>query len=187
MPVRARWQLLAAKLLAAVMLLFAAFILADFIALAGALANAAISGPQVPEATSVGLIARDHLNGLAAVVAPTIYTIALATLLSVLTRSALAALLVSVAFITIEGLMPIATIFAHGYAPGLTRVLADALPFYHVANLKSWWQEGSPLLVPLGATASLSASLAISTVVAGVWTALFAGCAIWRFMRQDLD
>ena len=72
MPVRARWQLLAAKLLAAVMLLFAAFILADFIALAGALANAAISGPQVPEATSVGLIARDHLNGLAAVLAPTL-------------------------------------------------------------------------------------------------------------------
>lgn len=186
-PARARWQLLSAKLVATFFLLFTAFVAADLIALTGAAMNAAIVGPPIPDAVSAGLLARDHLHGLASVAAPTLYTIALATCLSVVTRSALAALLVSVALITLEGLLPLAAIFAYGYAPALTHLLAEALPFYHLANIKSWFQEGTALLLPLGASAKLSGGLALSLLVTGIWTILFAGGAILQFNRQDLD
>lgn len=186
-PVRARWQLLAAKLVATLVLLLAAFVAADMIALAGAAANAMLAGPAIPHSTSAAMLARAHIDGLAAVAVPTVYTVALATFLSVVTRSALAALLVSVALITLEGLVPLASLFGYGYAPGLTRLLAEALPFYHIANIKSWLQEGAALVVPLAATAKLSASLGFSLFVSASWSLLFAGGAVRQFMRQDLD
>jgi hypothetical protein len=186
-PARARWQLLAAKLVAALVLLFTAFVAADIVALAGAAMNAVIVGPPAPDAVSASMLARDHLNGLASVVAPTLYTVALATCLSVVTRSALAALLVSVALITLEGLLPLAAVFAYGYAPALTHLLVEALPFYHLANIKSWFQEGTALLLPLGATAKWSGGLALSLLVTGIWTFLLAAGAILHFKRQDLD
>lgn len=186
-PARARWQLLTAKLVAAFALLLAAFVAADMIALAGAALNAALVGPTVPSGVSAGLIAGDHFHGFASVLAPTLYTVALATLLSVLTRSALAALLLSVALITLEGLLPLAALAAYGYAPTLAQGLAEALPFYHLANVRSWLQEGVGLVLPLGADAKLAASLGWSLFVTSIWTLLFAAAAILHFTKQDFD
>lgn len=185
-PARARWQLIAAKIIAAFALLIAAFIAADIVMLASALLGAALVGPAIPAGvTAAGLISA-HVGGFAAVLAPTLYTIVLATCLSVLTRSSLGALLLAVAFITIEGLFPAAVLFAHGYAPGITATLAEILPFHHLGNIKSWCQEGKALSLLLPPETVVERGLAHSLAIVGAWTAALALLAIKSFERQDL-
>jgi len=186
-PARARWQLICAKIMAAFALLIAAFAAADLVMLASALLGAVLVGPPVPAGVSVPDLLLVHFHGFVSVLAPTLYTVVLATCLSVLTRSSLAALLIAVALITFEGLLPVAALMAHGYAPGITAALAEILPFHHVANIKNWYQEGAalPLLLPPDTT--LAPGLAHSLAIVGAWTAALAVFAIKSFERQDIN
>lgn len=186
-PARARWQLIAAKIIAAFALLIAAFIAADFVMLASAFLGAALVGPAIPAGVTGSGLFSAHGGGFAAVLAPTLYTVVLATLLSVLTRSSLGALLLAVAFITIEGLFPAAVLFAHGYAPGVTATLAEILPFHHLGNIKSWFQEDKALALIFPPDIVLTPSLAHSLAIVGAWTAALVALAIKGFERQDLS
>lgn len=186
-PARARWQLIAAKIIAAFALLIAAFLAADLIMLASALVGAAVVGPAIPAGVTVAALLAAHFDGFAAVLAPTLYTVVLATCLSVLTRSSLGALLLAVAFITIEGLFPAAALLAHGYAPGITAALAEMLPFHHLANIKSWCQEGRTLHLLLPPNKVVAPGFAHSLAVVGAWTAGLATLAVKSFDRQDLN
>lgn len=186
-PARSRWQLLSAKVIVALLLLLLSFVLTAIIAVAGAILNAALVGPAVPRGLDASMVWEDHYRGLISIIAPTVYTVVLATFLAVLTRSALAALLISVGLITIEGLLPMAAAFAYPYAPSLTEFLSDGLPFYHLANVMNWTNHGSAFNLRLDASVVISASIGKSLAIAGLWTSIIGAAAMLHFARQDLD
>lgn len=186
-PLRPRWQLLGAKMVVSFLLLLVAFVATGFIAVGGAALNAVIVGPEVPDGVTARMVLDEHLRGMVSVAAPTIYTLVLATLLSVLTRSALGALLISVALVTLEGLLPMSALFAFKYAPSLTEFAVQVLPFYHLANVMNWSNHGAALALPLGGTVAVSAGLGKSLAIVSAWTALLIGAAMTHFTRQDLD
>lgn len=186
-PARSRWQLIAAKMAVAAGLLFASFLAADLIYLASAALNALLVGPSLPAGLSVADLIAAHGRGMIWALPPTLYTIVLATCLSVLTRSSLGALLSAVGLITLESMLPMAAMLASGYAPGITRALVEILPFYHVANLRSWCGEGHALLLILTPQTTLAAGLAHSLAILTGWTAALAAAAIIHFDRQDLN
>ncbi|MHA4838194.1 ABC transporter permease subunit [Sphingopyxis sp. MSC1_008] len=185
-PARARWQLLAAKWIATIILLLAAFAAADLLGLLGSVLRPLAGGPAIPAGVSLSDVAQAHAAAAAHAVLPILYTVVLAGLLAVLTSSILATAGLSVATILLEQLFPSIAFFAYGYAPALTPALAQLLPFYHVTNLVAW-AGGSGATIPLGANATIAAPQIVSLAALLGWTAACGALTIYRFGRQDLN
>lgn len=185
-PVRARWQLILAKVGAVTGLLLLAFIAADLLYLLSAFVSASLLNLPIPADVTAGAIVSAHWTKLVWALPLVLYTVALGVCLSVITRSALGAIIMAVALISIEGLLPLAAGIAAGYAPTLVRWVLDVLPFYHLLNIQNWAQAGQPTPLLLAASGTFTAGLTASIAIWALWTAGLVAAAVTLFRRQDI-
>lgn len=184
-PARRRWQLIAAKWAVTFGFVAAAMIAADLIGLAATGIEIA-RGDAVPTGVTTGAVAFAHFRAGAFALVPIASTIAFAAMFAILTRSLLAAVILSFALLIVEGLLPIAAIYFYPRAPGLIELLVQALPFYNLANT-AVWAKGAGMKLMLGPGETVAMSLAASLAVIGAWIAATAAVTLARFSRQDLN
>lgn len=184
-PARARWQLIAAKWAVATTFVLIAFIAANLILLLGAWLGS-FQGDGIPTGVTLSGVAEAHWRALGYALMPILYTIAFAGLFAILTQSILATVILSIAMIVLEGLLPLIGLFFYSYAPTLTVALVKGLPLYHMANVMAWW-KGAGSVVPFGADSILALSWGTSLAVLLGWIAAAAALTQLRFLRQDLN
>jgi ABC-2 type transport system permease protein len=183
-PARARWQLIAAKWAVVFGFTLLAVIAADAIGLIGDWLTSLQDG-SMPAGVTIGAIVLAHAAACGHALLPIAYTIAFAALFAILTRSILAALILSIAMIVVEGLLPLLALFAYAHAPALTLALVKGLPLYHLSNLMDW-SNGSGLMLPLGPTI-VQVAWGTSLAVVLAWIAAAGAGTMLSFMRQDLN
>jgi ABC-2 type transport system permease protein len=184
-PARSRWQLIAAKWVVAFAFVLFALFAADVILMAGEAISIAMGDP-VPAGVTAGAVLSAHVEAAGHAVLPILYTIAFAALFAVLTQSILATVILSIALVIFEQLLPLTGPLAYGYLPGLTAAAIKFLPFYHMANTIAW-AGGSGMTLPLGVDAILSYSWATSAGAVVAWIAGIGALTQFRFARQDLN
>lgn len=186
-PHCSRARLITAKYVVTIALFLISFILAAWLMTLYGWIEDLASGDEVPAGITAGALIEAHWLGLLTILPPLLLTIAYASLASVLTRSTVAALVVSIVLITLEqavaNLAPLAAI----RFPGAAWTLFHVLPGYHLANILEWIVEAKALEVafPSGRTASLSLLASIGVVAA--WIGALVGLTYWRFGRQDIN
>jgi ABC-2 type transport system permease protein len=184
-PARARWQLIAAKWVVAFAFVVLALVAADCIGLLGEWLGS-FQGDSIPAGVTLGGVLDAHLRLGAHALVPIVYTITLAGLFAILTQSILATVILSIAVVVLEGLLPLVAIFAYRYAPGLTSTVVETLPLYHMANLNAW-AKGAGLVLPFGPGTTLAMSWSASFGVLALWVVGAAVLTQLRFGRQDLN
>lgn len=183
-PARVRWHLIVAKWIVTLGFVIAALIATDVIGLLATWIGT-VQGDPVPEGVTLGNIVAAHLRGISVALVPIVYTIAFAALFAILTQSLLAAVILSIALVILEGLLPFAALFGYARAPRLTVVLIEGLPFYHLLNSGAW-ARGAGLTLPLG-PGGVSMSWATSLAMLGGWIVAACAATLARFVRQDLN
>lgn len=184
-PARVRWHLIVAKLVVTLGFVVAAAVAADLI---GLISNGIdwLGGEATPAGLTLAGIATAHGRAIAFALAPIVYTVAFAALFAILTRSLLAAVILSVALVIAQGLLPLAAVFGYARAPGLTLALVKGLPFYHTLNIGAW-ARGAGLVLPLGPGSIVGLPLTTSLAAIGACVVAAVAVIIGRFTRQDLD
>ena len=185
-PHRSRSTLIAAKYVAALMLVTIGFASAAFLFNAMAWMIDVVLGNPVPDGVTAGAIARAHGLGAAAAIAPVLITVAYVSLAAILTRSSVAALVIGLVATTVDqvfrGLAPM----LEPYAPLLVNLLYPVLPGYHTANIANWLSTGEVLEVPFAA-GPFSTPVGASIGVWAAWTAVLVALTFWSFRRQDIN
>jgi ABC-2 type transport system permease protein len=184
-PARSRWQLIAAKWAVAFGFVTIAFIAADLILLLGDWLGG-FQGDRIPAGVTLGAVAEAHWKALGYAILPILFTIAFAAMFAILTQSILATVILSIAMVIIEGLMPFIAIWAYQYVPGLVAALVKLLPFYHMTNLNTW-AKGAGMTLPLGPGEVVALSWAMSFWMLMGWIAAAGAVTQARFLRQDLN
>ncbi|HEX8584682.1 MAG TPA: ABC transporter permease [Allosphingosinicella sp.] len=186
-PHRSRITLIAAKYAVILLLFLAAFTLSAIISVLGQLLADTLSGNTVPAGVTLGALLKVHGQTALASLAPALLTLTYASLAAVLTRSTLAALVISIVAVTVEQLFfNFAPLFSMK-APGLVWALYHVLPGYHLANLASWIGTGTGITAPLPPSGTVSLSWGVSAAVAAAWIAGLAALTFTAFRRQDLN
>lgn len=183
-PARVRWQLIVAKWVVTIGFVVAAFIIADLIGLIGTCIGT-LQGDPVPAGVTLADMLATHLRGAGFAVVPIVYTIAFAALFAILTQSLLAAVILSITLVILEGLLPLMAIFGYSRAPELTLYLVKGLPFYHLLNVGAWARSAG-LTLPLG-PAGVGMSWTTSLAALGGWIVAAGAATLARFVRQDLN
>lgn len=184
-PARSRWQLIAAKWAVALGFVLIAFIAADLILLLGDWLGA-LQGDRIPQGVTLGAVAEAHWKACGYAILPILFTIAFAAMFAILTQSILATVILSIAMVIIEGLMPFIAVWAYQYVPGLVAALVKLLPFYHMTNLNTW-AKGAGMTLPLGPGEMVAMSWAMSFWMLMGWIAAAGAVTQARFLRQDLN
>lgn len=186
-PHRSRAQLIAAKYLTVLLLFAAAFVLTALISVIGVWAEDVATGDAVPAGITAGLLLREHGQGALAAMAPVFLTIGYASLAAILTRSTIAALVITIVALTVEQLLfTFAPILSLRY-PSTIWALYHTLPGYHLANLAQWFTEGQALVRPLPPTGQVALSWGTSLAAAAAWIAATIGLTFAAFRRQDIN
>lgn len=185
-PHRSRATLIAAKYAVVLALVSLAFVLAGLIFMAMTMLEDVVTGDPLPAGITAGALALAQLQGLVASLPPILVAIAFASLVSILTRSTTATIVISVIYITVEQLF-----FTFGpvlsmYLPGVVELLYQILPVYHVQNLVSWITEGDPQRVPFP-SGDLAYGWPVSLGIIGAWIGLMVGLTFFFFRRQDIN
>ena len=186
-PHRSRNALIGAKYVVVTALLAFAFVLTALISIAGTWLDDVLTGDAVPAGITAGGLFAVHGEGAAIALAPALLTIAYASLAAVLTRSTIAALVISIVAVSVEQLVynfgPILSV----RFPDLMWALYHGLPGYHLANLGSWIRDGEPLLsqFPRGGTVALSWTTSLAVALA--WIGGLAALTFAGFRRQDIN
>ena len=186
-PHRGRSALIGAKYLVILLLFLAAFTLGAVISVLGSMLEDVLSGDTLPSGITLGALLEVHGQTALASLAPGLITVGYASLAAVLTRSTIAALVISIVAVTGEQLFfNFAPIFSLK-APGLVWLLYHILPGYHLANLASWIGTGASLAAPLPPNGTVSLSWGISTAAAAAWIGGLAAVTFASFRRQDIN
>jgi ABC-type transport system involved in multi-copper enzyme maturation permease subunit len=185
-PVRARWQLVATKWCIAAGFVFLALGAASAIGLIGSGIEQAMGGAGAPPGVTLATIGKAHALAALSAIGPLLYTVAWAGLFAVLTGSLLATIGLSIVSIVTEQLLLPLGLLLYGYAPGLTKLALQVLPFYHSANVIAAG-KGPSLVLPLGAGQALALPSQTSAVVLALWIAAIGAATLARFSRQDLN
>ncbi|HEV2815680.1 MAG TPA: hypothetical protein VGW40_00445 [Allosphingosinicella sp.] len=185
-PHRARSTLIAAKYIVALALLACGFALGAILFNLVGWAEDVLTGDAIPAGIALGALAKAHVLGALAAIAPLLLTTAYVSLAAILTRSTVAALMIGLAITTAEQLFRTFAPLLEPYAPALIGALYRALPGYHVANVGGWITTGELLQTPLAA-GPYSAPFALSLATVAFWVALLVGLTFWRFRRQDIN
>jgi len=185
-PHRSRSTLIAAKYVAAVMLVTIGFAIAAFLFTAIGWVIDVVTGDPVPAGVTAGAILRSHGLGAAAAIAPVLITTAYVSLAAILTRSSVAALVIGLVVTTVDqvfrGLAPM----LEPYAPLLVNLLYPVLPGYHTGNIASWLSTGQVVEVPFAA-GPFSTPVGVSIGVSAAWTIVLVALTFWSFRRQDIN
>ncbi|WP_109807629.1 ABC transporter permease [Sphingosinithalassobacter portus] len=184
-PARARWQLIAAKWVVVVGFVLISLIVTDLIGLIGELLGS-LQGEAIPAGVTIGALLEAHIRAIGFALAPILYTVAFAGLFGVLTQSILATVILSIALVIIEGLLPLLAVLGHNYMPGISTPLIEVLPLYHVANVMAW-AKGQGMTLALGPDAAIGFSFGASLAILSAWIAAAAAATQLRFARQDLN
>jgi hypothetical protein len=186
-PHRSRPSLIAAKYVTILLLFLVAFTLGAIITVIGQVLEDTLSGDTLPAGITAGALLKVHGETALASLAPALITIGYASLAAVLTRSTIAALVISIVAITVEQLFfNFAPIFSMK-APGLVSFLYHVLPGYHLANLASFINTGAGHEALLPATGTVALSWQASAGAAAAWVAGLAGLTFASFGRQDIN
>jgi ABC-type transport system involved in multi-copper enzyme maturation permease subunit len=187
-PHRARGSLVAAKYLAILLLFLATFTLAAIITVIGQILEDVLSGDTLPAGITLGALLKVHGQAALSSLAPGLLAIAYASLASILTRSTIAALVISIVAVTVEQLLFNFAPVLSMKAPGLVWALTHILPGYHIANIGNWIATGAALPFPLPGNAStVSLSWGTSAAAAAAWIGGLAALTFLSFRRQDLN
>ncbi len=186
-PHRARWVLMAAKYVVVATLLYLAFALTGAITVVLSFAGDALTGEVTPKGLTAEALLRAQGTGALVALAPVLLTMAYTSLAAVVTRSALAAMLVGVVVATVDQVFSRFAPMLSVLAPDLVWALFHALPGYHLENLKTWIESGTalPVSFPEGAKVALSWRKSLAAISA--WTAGLAALTVGAFQRQDLN
>jgi hypothetical protein len=185
-PHRSRATLIAAKYAVVLALVYLAFVLAGLIFMAMTMLEDVVTGDPLPAGITAGALALAQLQGLVASLPPILVAIAFASLVSIMTRSTTATIVISVIYITVEQLF-----FTFGpmlslYLPGVVELFYQILPVYHVQNLVSWATEGAAQRVPFP-SGDLAYGWPLSLGIIGAWIGLMVGLTFFFFRRQDIN
>lgn len=186
-PHRSRASLIGAKFAVALLLLYVAFTVAALLVTGLGWLEDVATGDPVPAGITFGALMLAHLQGLAATLPAILFTMAVAALAAILTRSTAAALVIGIVVLTVEQLFTNFGPALSLYLPGPVEALYNALPGYHLGNLAGWMLEGQGRVVPFPTGTTVAWSLEGSLAVVGAWIALLAGLTFWRFGRQDIN
>jgi ABC-2 type transport system permease protein len=186
-PARARWQLIVAKWAVALGFLLLAFVAADLVGMIGDWLQT-FQGEKIPAGVTLGGVLETHGKAAAQALLPILYTLAFAGLFAILTQSILATVILSIALVVLEQLLPLAGLFFHQYAPGLTTWLVKVLPLYHMANLLAWAKgNGTGLMLALAPGTVVTMAWGTSLAALSAWIAAAGAATLARFGRQDLN
>ncbi len=185
-PHRSRTSLIAVKYGLVLVLFAAAFVLTALLSIFFAWADDVLTGDTIPAGITAGALWTVHSKAALAALAPMLVATGYASLAAILTRSTIAALVVTIVSITVEQL-----VFSQGPLlalkfPHVTPVLYHGLPGYHVANLSEWMREGVPLLANL-AGEKVELPWATSLAASVAWIGGLIGLTFLSFHRQDLN
>ena len=184
-PARTRWQLIAAKWAVALGFVLIAYVAADLLGLLGSWLQS-FQDNGIPTGVTLGAVADAHIRAAGQALLPIVFTLAFAGMFAILTQSILATVILSIALVVLEGLLPMIALFAHHYAPGLTLALVKGLPLFHLANLGAW-AKGAGLTWPLAPGTIVSAPWGTSVAVVTPWIVAAGAITQLRFLRQDLN
>jgi ABC-type transport system involved in multi-copper enzyme maturation permease subunit len=186
-PHRSRAALMAAKYALIVILFAIAFSLTALITILGLWVEDLATGEATPTGITAGLLLTAQGKAALAAIAPTFLTIGYASLAAILTRSTIAALVITIVVLTVEQLLfTFAPLISLRY-PATMWALYHALPGYHLANLSQWVGEGAALARPLPPTGEVALPWATSLAVAGAWIVGTIALAFAAFRRQDIN
>jgi hypothetical protein len=178
-PHRGRTSLLGAKYLTVAWMIGLSLVLTAVLTTPGLLLHAALTNDPVPRGIAAEAVLAENGRAGSAAFLAVILTVAYAAAGSVLTRSTLAGAIIGIVAVTAEAL-------ALNFASMLQPLLLQALPSYHLGNLRSWITDGEALSlrhpagpIALGWSVSLAAYLA--------WVAGLVGVTVSAFRRQDLN
>ena len=186
-PHRSRAALVAAKLVLIVALLAFAYALTGVLTTAMLRLEDAVTGDAFPAGVTVAAVASAHAKAALAAVAPALLTIAYTSLAAILTRSTIAALVIGIVVVTIEGVFTQFAPFFAAYMPGPVWALFQFLPGYHVANLVSWIGDGAALQTAFPDGSVVALPWGVSLAAAAAWIAGLTGLAFAAFRRQDIN
>jgi len=186
-PHRSRTALIAAKYIVVTLLLASAFILSAIVTTLGAWLHALAGGDVVPAGITAGLLLKAHGSGALAALAPALLTIGYASLAAVLTRSTIAALVVSLVAVSVEGLLFAFAPLLYFKAPGLIWFLHHVLPGYHLANLKHWITDGTVYESAFPTAGVIALGWPVSLAALAAWIGGLAALTLASFRRQDIN
>jgi len=186
-PHRGRLSLIAAKYLAIVLLFVTAFALSAIITVIGQVVADTVSGDTLPAGITAGALLKVHGQAALASLAPALLTLTYASLAAVLTRSTLAALVISIVAITVEQLVFNFAPYVSIKAPGLVWALYTVLPGYHLANLASFIGTGGGVVSMLPPSGTVAFSWPVSAAAAAAWICGLGGLTFLSFRRQDIN
>ena len=185
-PHRARHSLIAAKYVVALGLLICGFTLgAAMFNLLNWLKDLA-TGTPIPAGITAGALLKAHGLAALAALASILLTAAYTSLAAILTRSTIAALVISLVITTVERLFRFFAPMLENLAPGLVGGLYRVLPGYHLANLGEWLTEGHVLVVPFP-SGLFSMAPGASFVIVAAWILGLMALTFRVFRRQDIN
>ena len=185
-PHRSRPALIAAKYAVLLTLFLAAFAMTALISTGGTFAKYWSTGDVIPDGVTASLLLSTHGTYALSAIAPLLVTIGYASLAAILTRSTIAALVISIVALTIEELLfKLAPMLSVKF-PAVIDALYPVLPGYHLANMFEWITEGVALQTkfPDGVFAQ---PLATSAAVIAAWVVALIGMTFVAFKRQDIN
>jgi len=186
-PHRSRGALIAAKYATILILFLIAFTLSAIISVIGATLEDVLSGDTLPAGITAGALLEVHGKAALASLAPGLLTIGYASVAAVLTRSTIAALVISIVAITVEQLLFNFAPVLSMKSPGLIWGLTHLLPGYHLANIENWIGNGAALQMPLPGSGTVSLGWPVSAAAAAAWVGGVAALTFLSFRRQDLN
>jgi len=187
LPHTSRWKLVAAKYLVPLGLLYLAWLLAAVLTVAAEYAKTAMAGLPVPDGVTLAAILHGHGTTLLHGVVPLLLTAGYASLLAVLTRSTLAAFIVSLVLITFDERLGRIVCALSNFGMEWLAVPYRVLPSYHLQNFASWTQEGVGYRLPLASGAVVEMSQMTSTLAIAAWIGGLMALTFWWFRRQDIN
>jgi ABC-type transport system involved in multi-copper enzyme maturation permease subunit len=186
-PHRSRTTLIAAKYAVSLALIYAAFLLAALIMMGMGWLEDVVTGDPIPAGITIGGLAQAHWWGFIGGLPTILFTVAFVSMAAIFTRSTVAALVIGIVVITLEQLFRELGPLLSTYLPGVTELLYQLLPGYHLANLARWASDGSARAVtfPTGETVAYDWTASLAIVAA--WTAALIALTFLRFRRQDIN
>ncbi|MDV3457265.1 hypothetical protein RZN05_09745 [Sphingomonas sp. HF-S4] len=186
-PHAARWKLIGAKYLVATGLLYLAWIGAAAIAALLQFTKFGIAGESIPQGVTLAAILAAHGKLVLLGIAPLLITAAYASVMAVLTRSTLAAFLISLVFVTLDELLGKIVGGLSNFGVEWLAVPYRVLPSYHLDNWTSWLRDGTGYQLKLASGTIVSYSQTTSLVALTLWIVGLGALCLFAFRRQDIN
>jgi ABC-type transport system involved in multi-copper enzyme maturation permease subunit len=186
-PHAARWKLIASKYLVALGLLYLAWVGTALISILMQYLRTAVVGASVPGGVTFGALLNGHFDMILLGIAPLLIAVTYASLIAVLTRSTLAAFIVSLVLITLDELYGKIVLWLSTMGMEWPALLYRVLPGYHLDNLSSWIQSGAGFQYKLATGTVIACSQTTSLLALAAWIAGLAGLTFFVFRRQDIN